>query len=226
MVEQFCSLALHVSSIKRHGPTGLQHTHNVSALGLRIICGLSTTFIHHNAWQLPISVLAIGVSTFWTLRTVHAHHLAFFFQKEILCTFPSQFSLVILGGAVWFTTGHCRSGVTCPFVHLSKDDWQPSPKIAPKKEKVQNPTAIATQTRAVSNFLQERKIVEKTDTKGAFSAKGQQEPKIKKANPVVVLYRSLQHETLPIASTFDNSAKIKQITKKNCHDSEHKTCSV
>ena len=45
MVEQFCSLALHVSSIPRRGPTWLQHTKRF-CIALPIICQLSTTFIH------------------------------------------------------------------------------------------------------------------------------------------------------------------------------------
>ena len=44
VVEQFCSLAVQVSSIKRHGPTWLQRTNRV-CIALRIISGLSTIFI-------------------------------------------------------------------------------------------------------------------------------------------------------------------------------------
>ena len=51
----FLTLVLLVLSIKRHGPSWLQHT-NRPCIALRIICGLSTVFIHDYAKRLPIAV--------------------------------------------------------------------------------------------------------------------------------------------------------------------------
>ena len=53
--DSFFSLAVHVSSVKRFGPTWLRHTNRFST-ALRIICGLSTTFIRDFAQQLPVPV--------------------------------------------------------------------------------------------------------------------------------------------------------------------------
>ena len=102
VVEQFCSLAVHASSIKRHGPTGLQHIIRF-CIALRIICGRSTTFIHDGAKQLPISVWQlVWQCSFCTPWPAHAERIVKL-RKNLHFICPSQYSLVLFSGDVWLT---------------------------------------------------------------------------------------------------------------------------
>ena len=96
VVEQFCSLALHVSSIKRHGPTWLQRTKR-SCIARHIICELYTTFIHD---RYQFGNWCVNPSLYpWC---AHAHRRVKMFQKSF--HFSNPFFLSSLwGGAVWPT---------------------------------------------------------------------------------------------------------------------------
>ena len=90
----FCWLAVHVSSIKRHENTWLQHTNRL-CIALRIICGLSTTFIHDSAKQLPDISLALGVSTLLCIHGVCMHTVLSnndVFSKLVLFCHPNFLS--------------------------------------------------------------------------------------------------------------------------------------
>ena len=83
-------------SIKRLGHTWLQHTNRFSIV-LRITCGLSTTpsMTTHSSFRYQFG----NVCQPFFLPMLCACRPSYFFEIQFL--FPSPFSLVLLGGAVW-----------------------------------------------------------------------------------------------------------------------------